>query len=239
MQGLPTACRLLVSDSTWHSGSLTRLRAREGGAADPTIGPQRATWADHNHHAREPPPPSPSQFSLPRIPPRHAPPPHRSPPPPPPAVRHLPPAPGQHRQRRKTVADLPSAAGHGGGQCQSRPCVRRLLWVLAAAAPAPVVAAASVPSPTAASFPPASAPPRSRPPHVAPRSVAPVDDAASAAAVAPALWVARLHALVVRWPPRSGGGTLAAAASAGGVVRPRQASTAAAGATSVLPSMAA
>jgi len=54
MQGLPTACRLLVSDSTWHSGSLTRLRAREGGAADPTIGPQRATCADDNCHAREP-----------------------------------------------------------------------------------------------------------------------------------------------------------------------------------------
>jgi len=34
-RGLSTDRCLLVSDSTWHSGWLTRLRAREGGAADP------------------------------------------------------------------------------------------------------------------------------------------------------------------------------------------------------------
>jgi len=125
MQGLPTACRLLVSDSTWHSGSLTRLRAREGGAADPTIGPQRATWADHNHHAREPPPPSPSQFFLPRIPPRHAPPPHRSPSPPT--------ASGAPPPARAWTA--PSTAKDRGGPAVRRRPRRRPMPVTAVRAP--------------------------------------------------------------------------------------------------------
>jgi len=116
---------------------------------------------------------------------------------------------------------------------------RHPLWVLAAAAPAPAMAAAPVLAPTAVSFPPVSAPPRSRPPHVAPRSVTPVDDAASAAAAAPALGVARFHAVAVRRPPRSDGGTRAAAASAGDVVRPRLASAAVVGAASGLPFMTA
>ena len=116
---------------------------------------------------------------------------------------------------------------------------RRPLWVLAAAAPEPAVAAAPIPAPTAVSFPPVSAPPRSWPPYVAPRSMAPVDYAASAAVAAPALCVACLHAVTVRRPPRSEGGTRAAATSAGGVVRPRLASAAAAGAANGLPSMAA
>ena len=59
------------SASTWHSGSLTGLRAREGGAADPTIGPQRATCADDTRHAREPPQPPPL-LKPPYSAPRHA-----------------------------------------------------------------------------------------------------------------------------------------------------------------------